>query len=73
MPVTCLSRDMRGFGVVAPLKSFVGDNGVVFIRWTNVPAAKLLLRKEFSKITRMEDLVISHEGPARSALRRFLW
>ena len=69
-PVTCLCRDARGFGVLAPSSSFVGQTGLVLVPLKRLAHDEAALSPKFDVLERLPDVELFQTayGEARMAV-----
>ncbi len=69
-PVTCLCRDARGFGVLAPPSAFAGQTGIVLIPLKRLARDAAELAPKFETLERLPDVDLFHNiyGDAKMAV-----
>jgi 4-amino-4-deoxy-L-arabinose transferase-like glycosyltransferase len=71
-PVTCLCRDARGFGVLAPAASFAGQTGIVLVSLKRAVHDTAELAARFETLERLPDIELFHTAYGVSRMAVFL-
>lgn len=72
VPVTCLCRDARGYGILAPLSGFAGRDVLIPIPLKHAGEAQAKYAPLFAHFKRLDDLTIHQGGTTTQTYAMFL-